>query len=55
MAKKDELLKFYEEIKAGKIVPDPATMVDSPAAKEEAPKVETAEVRVPTVEKNNRI
>ena len=41
MAKKDELLKFYEEIKAGKIVPDPATMVDSPAAKEEAPKAET--------------
>ena len=41
MAKKDELLKYYEEIKAGKIVPDPATMVDSPAAKEEAPKVET--------------
>ena len=41
MAKKDELLKFYEEIKAGKIVPDPATMVDSPAAKEETPKVET--------------
>ena len=41
MAKKDELLKFYEEIKAGKIVPDPATMVDTPAAKEEVPKVET--------------
>ncbi|WP_339006794.1 RnfABCDGE type electron transport complex subunit B [Fusobacterium animalis] len=41
MAKKDELLKYYEEIKAGKIVPDPATMVDSPVAKEEAPKVET--------------
>ena len=40
MAKKDELLKFYEEIKAGKIVPDPATMTDTPAAKEEAPKVE---------------
>ena len=39
MAKKDELLKFYEEIKAGKIVPDPATMVDTPAAKEEATKV----------------
>ena len=39
MAKKDELLKFYEEIKAGKIVPDPATMVDTPAAKEEAIKV----------------
>ena len=41
MAKKDELLKFYEEIKAGKTIPDPATMADSPAAKEEAPKVET--------------
>ena len=41
MAKKDELLKFYEEIKAGKIVPDPATMVDTSAAKEEVPKVET--------------
>ena len=39
MAKKEELLKFYEEIKAGKIVPDPATMVDTPAAKEEATKV----------------
>ncbi|WP_373078910.1 RnfABCDGE type electron transport complex subunit B [Fusobacterium nucleatum] len=39
MAKKDELLKFYEKIKAGKIVPDPATMVDTPAAKEEATKV----------------
>ena len=41
MAKKDELLKYYEEIKAGKIVPDPATMADNPAAKEEASKVET--------------
>ena len=41
MAKKDELLKFYEEIKAGKTVPDPATMADNPAAKEEASKVET--------------
>ena len=39
MAKKDELLKFYEEIKAGKIVPDPATMTDTLAAKEETPKV----------------
>ena len=37
----EKLLKFYEEIKAGKIVPDPATMVDSPAVKEETPKVET--------------
>ena len=43
MAKKDELLKFYEEIKAGKIVPDPATMTDTLAAKEEAPKVEDAQ------------
>ena len=40
MAKKDELLKFYEEIKAGKTVPDPATMTDTPVAKQEAPKVE---------------
>ena len=40
MAKKDELLKFYEEIKAGKTVPDPATMTDTSAAKQEAPKVE---------------
>ena len=40
MAKKDELLKYYEEIKAGKIVPDPATMADTPVVKEEAPKAE---------------
>ncbi|PGH20570.1 electron transporter RnfB [Fusobacterium polymorphum] len=40
MAKKDELLKYYEEIKAGKTVPDPATMTDIPVAKEEAPKAE---------------
>jgi len=33
MAKKDELLKYYEEIKAGKTVPDPATMTDIPVAK----------------------
>ena len=37
---KDELLKYFEEIKAGKVVPDPATMADIPVAKEEAPKVE---------------
>ena len=37
---KDELLKYFEEIKAGKVVPDPATMTDTPVAKEEAPKVE---------------
>jgi len=36
MAKKDELLKYYEEIKAGKTVPDPATMVDTPVTKAEA-------------------
>ena len=40
MAKKDELLKYYEEIKAGKEVPDPTTMADTFAAKE-APKAET--------------
>jgi len=40
MAKKDELLKYYEEIKAGKTVPDPATMTDTPVAKEETPKAE---------------
>ncbi|BEO90842.1 RnfABCDGE type electron transport complex subunit B [Fusobacterium nucleatum] len=40
MAKKDELLKYYEEIKTGKTVPDPATMTDTPVAKEEAPKAE---------------
>ena len=40
IAKKDELLKYYEEIKAGKTVPDPATMTDTPVAKEEAPKAE---------------
>ena len=40
MAKKDELLKYYEEIKAGKTVPDSATMTDTPVAKEEAPKAE---------------
>ena len=39
-AKKEELLKYYEEIKAGKTVPDPATMADTPVVKEEAPKVE---------------
>ena len=41
MAKKDELLKYYEEIKEGKTVPDPATMTDTPVVKEEAPKAET--------------
>ena len=39
-AKKDELLKYYEEIKTGKTVPDPATMTDTPVIKEEAPKAE---------------
>ena len=37
---KDELFKYFEEIKLGKIVPDPATMAAAPVAKEEAPKVE---------------
>ncbi|MBQ3437106.1 MAG: electron transporter RnfB, partial [Fusobacterium sp.] len=30
--KKEELLKYYDEIKAGKIVPDPATMSDVTSA-----------------------
>ena len=42
MAKKDELLKFYEEIKAGKTVPDPATMTDAPAPKAEDSKKQEA-------------
>ena len=40
MAKKDELLKYYEEIKTGKTVPDPSTMADTPVVKEEVPKAE---------------
>ena len=40
MAKKDELLKFYEEIKTGKTVPDLSTMADTPVVKEEVPKAE---------------
>ncbi|WP_338971111.1 RnfABCDGE type electron transport complex subunit B [Fusobacterium vincentii] len=40
MAKKDELLKYYEEIKTGKTVSDPSTMADTPVVKEEVPKAE---------------
>ena len=40
MAKKDELLKYYEEIKTGKTVPDSSTMADTPVVKEEVPKAE---------------
>ena len=40
MAKKDELLKYYEEIKTGKTVPDPSTMANTPVVKEEVPKAE---------------
>ncbi|ALQ39679.1 electron transporter RnfB [Fusobacterium hwasookii ChDC F174] len=35
---KNELLKYFEEIKAGKVVPDPTTMADASIAKEEVPK-----------------
>ncbi|EJU06809.1 RnfABCDGE type electron transport complex subunit B [Fusobacterium hwasookii] len=35
---KDELLKYFEEIKVGKVVPDPTTMADASIAKEEVPK-----------------
>ena len=39
---KDDLLKCFEEIKAGKVVPDPATMTDAPAPKAEEPKKQEA-------------
>ena len=39
---KDDLLKCFEEIKAGKIVPDPATMTDAPAPKAEDSKKQEA-------------
>ena len=39
---KDDLLKCFEEIKAGKVVPDPATMTDAPAAKAEDSKKQEA-------------
>ena len=41
-AGKDELLKCFEEIKAGKVVPDPATMTDAPAPKAEDSKKQEA-------------
>ena len=47
--KKDDLLKYYEEIKAGKSVPDPATMVA--AASTEEIKKEEFKVEEPKVEK----
>jgi len=39
---KDDLLKCFEEIKAGKVVPDPATMTDAPAPKVEDSKKQEA-------------
>ena len=51
MAKKDELLKYYEEIKAGKTVPDPATMGNVVAAV----KVEAISASKEFVEKNKRM
>jgi len=39
---KDELLKCFEEIKAGKVVPDPETMTDAPAPKVEDSKKQEA-------------
>ena len=41
-AGKDDLLKCFEEIKAGKVVPDPATMTDAPAPKAEDSKKQEA-------------
>ena len=39
---KDDLLKCFEEIKVGKVVPDPATMTDAPAPKAEDSKKQEA-------------
>ena len=39
---KDDLLKCFEEIKAGKVVPDPASMTDAPAPKVEDSKKQEA-------------
>ena len=39
---KDELLKCFEEIKAGKVVPDPETMTDAPAPKADDSKKQEA-------------
>ena len=39
---KDDLLKCFEEIKAGKVVPDPATMTDASAPKAEDSKKQEA-------------
>ena len=39
---KDDLLKCFEEIKAGKVVPDPATMTDAPSPKAEDSKKQEA-------------
>ena len=39
---KNDLLKCFEEIKAGKVVPDPATMTDAPAPKAEDSKKQEA-------------
>ena len=39
---KDDLLKCFEEIKAGKVVPDPTTMTDAPAPKAEDSKKQEA-------------
>jgi len=41
-AGKDELLKCFEEIKAGKTVPDPETMTDAPAPKADDSKKQEA-------------
>ena len=53
--KKDDLLKYYEEIKAGKSVPDPATMV-AVAPTEEIKKEEfkVEESKVEKVEENKK-
>lgn len=55
--KKDELLKYYEEIKSGKSVPDPATMVETVSVETNAPaekKKEEAKVEVAVVSEKEK-
>ena len=53
--KKDDLLKYYEEIKAGKSVPDPATMVAAaPTEETKKEEVKAEEPKVEKVEENKK-
>ena len=53
--KKDDLLKYYEEIKAGKSVPDPATMVaTAPTEETKKEEVKAEEPKVEKTEENKK-